>query len=71
MALMGGFDQIGNDEIKILGNDANTSTDIDLQEAQQALEKAKDHLHKATGNLHKAKGKRKEIEVNLALQISL
>ena len=40
VALMGGFARIGNNEITILGNDAEISTDIDLQEAQQALEKA-------------------------------
>ncbi|MBA0707409.1 hypothetical protein Golax_019456 [Gossypium laxum] len=33
MALMGGFSRIGNNEITILGNDAEKGSDIDLQEA--------------------------------------
>nr|QHN54949.1 ATP synthase CF1 epsilon subunit [Anchomanes hookeri] len=61
VALMGGFARIGNNEITILGNDAEISTDIDPQEAQQALEKAK-------ANLSKAEGKRQVIEANLALR---
>lgn len=61
VALMGGFARIGNNEITILGNDAEISTDIDPQEAQQALEKAED-------NLRKAEGKRQAIEANLALR---
>nr|YP_009967518.1 ATP synthase CF1 epsilon subunit [Xanthosoma helleborifolium]QIS89772.1 ATP synthase CF1 epsilon subunit [Xanthosoma helleborifolium] len=61
VALMGGFARIGNNEITILGNDAEISTDIDLQEAQQALEKAE-------ANLSKAEGKRQAIEANLALR---
>nr|YP_010632939.1 ATP synthase CF1 epsilon subunit [Syngonium podophyllum]WBP64775.1 ATP synthase CF1 epsilon subunit [Syngonium podophyllum] len=61
VALMGGFARIGNNEITILGNDAEISTDIDPQEAQQALEKAE-------VNLSKAEGKRQAIEANLALR---
>nr|YP_010034689.1 ATP synthase CF1 epsilon subunit [Aponogeton rehmannii]QOX09410.1 ATP synthase CF1 epsilon subunit [Aponogeton rehmannii]UGC01955.1 AtpE [Aponogeton rehmannii] len=61
MALMGGFARIGNNEITILGNDAEMSTDIDPQEAQQALEIAE-------ANLSKAEGKRQTIEANLALR---
>nr|WBG73208.1 ATP synthase CF1 epsilon subunit [Aglaonema hybrid cultivar] len=61
VALMGGFARIGNNEITILGNDAEISTDIDPQEAQQALEKAE-------ANLSKAEGKRQVIEANLALR---
>ena len=61
VALMGGFARIGNNEITILGNDAEISTDIDPQEAQQALEKAED-------NLRKAEGIRQAIEANLALR---
>nr|UWT52249.1 CF1 subunit epsilon [Cryptocoryne nurii] len=61
VALMGGFARIGNNEITILGNDAEISTDIDPQEAQQALEKAE-------ANLSKAEGKRQTIEANLALR---
>nr|YP_010047391.1 ATP synthase CF1 epsilon subunit [Homalomena occulta]QPK41871.1 ATP synthase CF1 epsilon subunit [Homalomena occulta] len=61
VALMGGFARIGNNEIAILGNDAEISTDIDPQEAQQALEKAE-------ANLSKAEGKRQAIEANLALR---
>nr|QHN54027.1 ATP synthase CF1 epsilon subunit [Aglaonema costatum] len=61
VALMGGFARIGNNEITILGNDAEISTDIDPQEAQQAFEKAE-------ANLSKAEGKRQVIEANLALR---
>ncbi|YP_004769953.1 ATP synthase CF1 epsilon subunit (chloroplast) [Wolffia australiana] len=61
VALMGGFARVGNNEITILGNDAEISTDIDPQEAQEALEKAEE-------NLRKAEGKRQAIEANLALR---
>ena len=61
VALMGGFARISNNEITILGNDAEISTDIDPQEAQQALEIAE-------ANLSRAQGKRQEIEANLALR---
>nr|YP_010121391.1 ATP synthase CF1 epsilon subunit [Isolepis setacea]QRE78388.1 ATP synthase CF1 epsilon subunit [Isolepis setacea]ULQ66369.1 ATP synthase CF1 epsilon subunit [Isolepis setacea] len=61
VALMGGFARIGNNEIIILGNDAERSTDIDPQEAQETLEIAE-------ANFRKAKGKRQVIEANLALR---
>ncbi|KAG4109419.1 hypothetical protein ERO13_1Z050092v2 [Gossypium hirsutum] len=61
MALMGGFARIGNNEITILVNDAEKGSDIDTQEAEQALEIAE-------ANLRKAEGKRQTIEVNLALK---
>nr|AEZ48891.1 ATP synthase CF1 epsilon subunit [Lomandra longifolia] len=61
VALMGGFARISNNEITVLGNDAEISTDIDPQEAQQALEIAE-------ANLSKAQGKRQVIEANLALR---
>ena len=61
VALMGGFARIGNNEIIILGNEAEKSTDIDPQEAQETLEIAE-------ANLRKAKGKRQVIEANLALR---
>nr|YP_010389003.1 ATP synthase CF1 epsilon subunit [Cypripedium palangshanense]YP_010389082.1 ATP synthase CF1 epsilon subunit [Cypripedium debile]UPQ44324.1 ATP synthase CF1 epsilon subunit [Cypripedium palangshanense]UPQ44403.1 ATP synthase CF1 epsilon subunit [Cypripedium debile] len=61
VALMGGFARISNNEITILGNDAEISTDIDPQEAQQTLEIAED-------NLSRAEGKRQAIESNLALR---
>nr|UDZ59363.1 ATP synthase CF1 epsilon subunit [Sagittaria montevidensis] len=61
VVLMGGFARIGNNEITILGNDAEISRDIDPQEAQQALEVAE-------ANLSKAEGKRQTIEANLALR---
>nr|YP_009349280.1 ATP synthase CF1 epsilon subunit [Symplocarpus renifolius]YP_009709593.1 ATP synthase CF1 epsilon subunit [Symplocarpus nipponicus]APZ83145.1 ATP synthase CF1 epsilon subunit [Symplocarpus renifolius]QEX51447.1 ATP synthase CF1 epsilon subunit [Symplocarpus nipponicus]QEX51548.1 ATP synthase CF1 epsilon subunit [Symplocarpus nipponicus] len=61
VALMGGFARIGNNEITVLGNDAEMSTDIDPQEAQQALEIAE-------ANLSRAEGKRQAIEANLALR---
>nr|WAO27490.1 ATP synthase CF1 epsilon subunit [Paphiopedilum coccineum] len=61
VALMGGFARISNNEITILGNDAEFSTDIDAQEAQQTLEIAED-------NSSRAEGKRQAIESNLALR---
>nr|YP_010961985.1 ATP synthase CF1 epsilon subunit [Hymenidium virgatum]WNH40605.1 ATP synthase CF1 epsilon subunit [Hymenidium virgatum] len=61
MALMGGFARIGNNEITVLVNDAEKSSDIDSQEAQQALEIAEAYLRKA-------EGKRQKIEANLALR---
>ncbi|KAK5839686.1 hypothetical protein PVK06_008513 [Gossypium arboreum] len=61
MALMGGFARIGNNEITILVNDAKKGSDIDPQEAQQALEIAE-------ANLRKAEGKRQTIEANLSLR---
>nr|YP_010132169.1 ATP synthase CF1 epsilon subunit [Stemona tuberosa]YP_010407756.1 ATP synthase CF1 epsilon subunit [Stemona parviflora]QQD89903.1 ATP synthase CF1 epsilon subunit [Stemona tuberosa]URF20646.1 ATP synthase CF1 epsilon subunit [Stemona parviflora]UYC32636.1 ATP synthase CF1 epsilon subunit [Stemona tuberosa]WAN88597.1 ATP synthase CF1 epsilon subunit [Stemona tuberosa] len=61
VALMGGFARIGNNEITVLGNDAEMSTDIDPQEAQQALEIAEANLSRATG-------KRQAIEASLALR---
>lgn len=61
VALMGGFARIGNNEITVLVNDAEKSSDIDPEEAQQTLEIAKE-------NLRKAEGKRQTIEANLALR---
>ncbi|MFS7957677.1 ATP synthase epsilon chain [Helianthus anomalus] len=61
MALMGGFARIGNNEITVLVNDAEKSSDIDPQEAQQTLE-----ILEAA--LRKAEGKRQKIEANLALR---
>nr|YP_010033546.1 ATP synthase CF1 epsilon subunit [Christia vespertilionis]QOW40583.1 ATP synthase CF1 epsilon subunit [Christia vespertilionis] len=61
MALMGGFARINNNEITVLVNDAEKSSDIDPQEAQQTLEIAET-------NLNKADGKRQTIEANLALR---
>nr|YP_009746150.1 AtpE [Eremurus robustus]YP_010613731.1 CF1 subunit epsilon [Eremurus chinensis]YP_010940368.1 CF1 subunit epsilon [Eremurus zoae]QIH96359.1 AtpE [Eremurus robustus]WAS08501.1 CF1 subunit epsilon [Eremurus chinensis]WLR81311.1 CF1 subunit epsilon [Eremurus zoae] len=61
VALMGGFARVSNNEITILGNDAEMSTDIDPEEAQQALEIAE-------ANLSRAQGKRQTIEANLALR---
>nr|QWS71958.1 ATP synthase CF1 epsilon subunit [Veratrilla baillonii] len=61
LALMGGFARIGNNEILVLVNDAETGSDIDPQEAQQTLEIAE-------ANFRKAQGKRQTIEANLALR---
>nr|YP_009680299.1 ATP synthase CF1 epsilon subunit [Ohwia caudata]YP_010162699.1 ATP synthase CF1 epsilon subunit [Hanslia ormocarpoides]AYA54800.1 ATP synthase CF1 epsilon subunit [Ohwia caudata]QRI60408.1 ATP synthase CF1 epsilon subunit [Hanslia ormocarpoides] len=61
MALMGGFARINNNKITVLVNDAEKSSDIDPQEAQQTLEIAET-------NLNKADGKRQTIEANLALR---
>nr|AHI87533.1 ATP synthase CF1 epsilon subunit [Chionographis japonica] len=61
VALMGGFARIGNNEITILGNDAEMSTDINPQEAQKTLEIAE-------ANLSRVEGKKQAIEANLALR---
>ncbi|KAJ7942693.1 ATP synthase subunit beta [Quillaja saponaria] len=61
MALMDGFSRIGNNEITVLGNDADKGSDIDPEEAQQTLEIAE-------ANLSKAEGKRQIIEANLAFR---
>ncbi|KAB2066125.1 hypothetical protein ES319_A09G137900v1 [Gossypium barbadense] len=61
IALIGGFARIGNNEITILINDTEKGSDIDPQEAQQALEIAE-------ANLRKAEGKRQKIEAKLALR---
>ncbi|KAG5523766.1 hypothetical protein RHGRI_030677 [Rhododendron griersonianum] len=61
MALMSGFARIENNAITVLVNDAEKSSDIDPQEAQQTLEIAE-------ANLKKAEGKRQIIEANLALR---
>ncbi|KAJ8426565.1 hypothetical protein Cgig2_010624 [Carnegiea gigantea] len=61
IALMGGFARIGNNEITILANEAESGSDIDSQEAQQTLEKAE-------AILRKAEGKKQTIEANLALR---
>ncbi|KAJ4699992.1 ATP synthase subunit beta, chloroplastic [Melia azedarach] len=47
MALMGGFARIGNNEITILVNDAEKSSDIDPEEARKTLEIAEANLRKA------------------------
>ena len=46
MALMGGFARIGNNEITILVNDAEKSSDIDPEEARKTLEIAEANLRK-------------------------
>nr|QBK82260.1 ATP synthase CF1 epsilon subunit [Cyrtosia septentrionalis] len=61
VALMGGFVRISNNGITLLGNDAEMSTDIDPQEAQQTFEIAQ-------ANLSRAEGKKQVIEANLALR---
>nr|YP_010390452.1 ATP synthase CF1 epsilon subunit [Papaver nudicaule]YP_010437186.1 ATP synthase CF1 epsilon subunit [Papaver alboroseum]YP_010437359.1 ATP synthase CF1 epsilon subunit [Papaver hultenii]YP_010437446.1 ATP synthase CF1 epsilon subunit [Papaver keelei]YP_010437533.1 ATP synthase CF1 epsilon subunit [Papaver lapponicum]YP_010437620.1 ATP synthase CF1 epsilon subunit [Papaver mcconnellii]UFH78899.1 ATP synthase CF1 epsilon subunit [Stylophorum lasiocarpum]UTA97229.1 ATP synthase CF1 epsilon s len=61
IALMGGFARVGNNYITILVNDAEKGSDIDPQEAQQALETAE-------ANLSRAEGKRQTIEANLAVR---
>ncbi|KAL8265052.1 hypothetical protein R6Q59_023182 [Mikania micrantha] len=61
MALMGGLARIGNNEITVLVNDAEKSSDIDPQEAQQTLQIAE-------AALRKTEGKRQTIEANLALR---
>nr|YP_009400537.1 ATP synthase CF1 epsilon chain [Vanilla aphylla]QHD19643.1 ATP synthase CF1 epsilon subunit [Vanilla shenzhenica]BAX88150.1 ATP synthase CF1 epsilon chain [Vanilla aphylla] len=61
VALIGGFARISNNEITILGNDAEMSTDIDPQEAQQTFEIAE-------ANFSRAEGEKQAIEFNLALR---
>nr|YP_010424815.1 ATP synthase CF1 epsilon subunit [Galeola lindleyana]USH94220.1 ATP synthase CF1 epsilon subunit [Galeola lindleyana] len=61
VALTGGFVRISNNGITLLGNDAEVSTDIDPQEAQQTFEIAE-------ANLSRAEGQRQVIEANLALR---
>ncbi|KAJ8427059.1 hypothetical protein Cgig2_006736 [Carnegiea gigantea] len=58
IVLMGNFARIGNNEITVL---AESSSDIDPQEAQQSLEKAE-------AILRKAEGKRQIIKANPALR---
>ncbi|TYH02672.1 hypothetical protein ES288_A09G159500v1 [Gossypium darwinii] len=53
IALIGGFARIGNNEITILINDTEKGSDIDPQEAQQALEIAEANLRKAEGKRQK------------------
>ncbi|KAI5013266.1 hypothetical protein ZWY2020_028220 [Hordeum vulgare] len=55
-----GFARIVNNEIIILGNDAELGSDIDPQEAQKALEIAE-------ANLSKAEGMKDLVEAKLAL----
>ncbi|KAK2646436.1 hypothetical protein Ddye_021631, partial [Dipteronia dyeriana] len=60
MALMGSSARICNNEITVLVNDAEKSSDIDPQEAQQTLEITE-------AGLRKVESKRQTIEANLAL----
>ncbi|KAK4845351.1 hypothetical protein QYF36_003926 [Acer negundo] len=53
----------GNNEIIVLVNDVEKSSDIDPQEAQQTLELAE-------AGLRKAERKRQTIEANLALRLA-
>ena len=59
--LWSGFARIVNNEIIILGNDAELGSDIDPEEAQKALEIAE-------ANLSKAEGTKDLVEVKLALR---
>lgn len=59
--LWSGFARIVNNEIIILGNDAELGSDIDPEEAQQALEIAK-------ANLSRAEGRKELVEAKLALR---
>ncbi|KAL8191566.1 hypothetical protein R6Q57_028297 [Mikania cordata] len=56
----GGFARISNNEITILVDNAEKSSDIDSQETQQTLEIAE-------ATLRKAEGKKQTIEANLSL----
>uniref|UniRef100_A0A3B6RJI6 ATP synthase epsilon chain, chloroplastic n=1 Tax=Triticum aestivum TaxID=4565 RepID=A0A3B6RJI6_WHEAT len=59
--LWSGFARIVNNEIIIVGNDADLGSDIDPEEAQKALELAE-------ANLSKALGAKDLVEANLALR---
>ena len=59
--LWSGFARIVNNEIIILGNDGELGSDIDPEEAQQALEIAE-------ANLSKAEGTKELVEAKLALK---
>ncbi|KAI5011279.1 hypothetical protein ZWY2020_013416 [Hordeum vulgare] len=59
--LWSGFARIVNNEIIILGNDAELGSDIDPEEAQKALEIAE-------ANLSKAEGTKDLVEAKLALR---
>nr|YP_009469158.1 AtpE [Asarum sieboldii]YP_010204230.1 AtpE [Asarum misandrum]YP_010204329.1 AtpE [Asarum maculatum]AVV66109.1 ATP synthase CF1 epsilon subunit [Asarum sieboldii var. sieboldii]UAU40931.1 AtpE [Asarum heterotropoides var. seoulense]WRO36826.1 CF1 subunit epsilon [Asarum chungbuensis]AVD53950.1 AtpE [Asarum sieboldii]QPP04821.1 CF1 subunit epsilon [Asarum sieboldii] len=61
ITLMGGFARVGDNEITILVNDAEKSSEIDPEEAQLTLEIAE-------AKLSLAKGKRHIIESNLAVR---
>nr|NP_569635.1 ATP synthase CF1 epsilon subunit [Psilotum nudum]Q8WI12.1 RecName: Full=ATP synthase epsilon chain, chloroplastic; AltName: Full=ATP synthase F1 sector epsilon subunit; AltName: Full=F-ATPase epsilon subunit [Psilotum nudum]AGC26799.1 ATP synthase epsilon chain [Psilotum nudum]BAB84222.1 ATP synthase epsilon subunit [Psilotum nudum] len=61
MALMGGFATIDNNQITILVNEAEKSSEIDPEEAQETFQKAQ-------ANLTRAEGKRKTIEAHLAFK---
>lgn len=56
VALMDGFAEVENDEIKVLVNGAVLGSAIDLDAARQEFQGAKEHLEQAT-----AKGDRQEI----------
>jgi F0F1-type ATP synthase epsilon subunit len=59
--LWSGFARIVNNEIIILGNDAELGSDIDPEEAQQALEIAE-------ANLSRDEGTKELVEAKLALK---
>jgi F0F1-type ATP synthase epsilon subunit len=59
--LWSGFARIVNNEIIILGNDAELGSDIDPEEAQEALKIAET-------NLSKAEGTKELVEAKLALR---
>ena len=56
--LWSGFARIVNNEIIILGNDAELGSDIDPKEAQQALEIAEANLSKAEGTKERSEERR-------------
>jgi F-type H+-transporting ATPase subunit epsilon len=61
MALMGGFAMIENNQLTILVNEAEKSSDIDPEEAKKAFDLAQENLNQATG-------RKQTIEANLAFQ---
>ncbi|KAI8522455.1 hypothetical protein RHMOL_RhmolPtG0001200 (chloroplast) [Rhododendron molle] len=64
MALMSGFARIGNNAITVLVNDAEKSSDINPQEAQQTLEIAEANLKKAEGYKKRIKLRDTRISAN-------
>jgi F0F1-type ATP synthase epsilon subunit len=61
VVLWSGFARIVNNEIIILGNDAELDSDIDSEEAQHAFEIAK-------ANLSRAEGTKELVEAKLPLK---
>lgn len=60
-AIMGGFAVVKNNQVTILANEAETSENIDSEEAKNAFEVAK-------ANLEKAENVKQKVEANFAFK---